>query len=764
MKISQNFTKTTYESPADETSCNAQLLIRAGYINKTMPGVYSYMPLGLKMLNKIENIVRKNMNSIGGQEILMNSLHPKDWWIKANRWDNVDILFKLKSQTNNEYALACSHEEQVVPIASSYFKSYKDLPDYSKLLFSYTKDESLEYTKREAVHFIIYNPKTNKYLLTDFGDNLNPNFHPIGGGMYEGETIIQTAKREMLEETGFDFDMLTNWQYIGRVQNQYKGVRYNQKGNNYNLISHLIFVSTDQINDQFNDVDNDFFISKWFSFKELDGKVLLGFQKVIESHISDNLHATFPLCIYQIQTKFRDELRAKSGLLRGREFRMKDMYDFHTNKESQDAYYELVKQTYHKIYSELGLKSYATTASGGIFTTNISHEFQVECSAGEDWVYKDSVSGEVFNEEMAPCEAPVFDLRNEEMKPKQDIELVDVVGVEALCKALNISVERTTKTILYEDYKGNLIVAVVRGDRTINEAKLTNIVGTHIKLASEETILKFTKSKIGYAGVVNLPVNTKVFWDKSCQYLHNFETGTNKTGYHTINVCFGRDLNYPDAFFDITEVQEGDINPNTKTKYDKLKTAEVGNIFKLDDKYTKAFGVTYTDQDNKPKTPLMNCHGIGTSRCMAIIAELYSDEKGLKLPKQVAPFEIYLVTQSDKDPEVNQKIMNLAEGIYSGKLKLIQNSHSKYQLLDTENTVELLAFAKDNSDFAVSDLAIHEEVLWDDRTQKTTLGEKLKDAELIGLPIILVITKRSLENGGIELIIRSTGEKQILKV
>ena len=130
MKLSQNFTKTIREPPSDETSKNAQLLIRAGYIHKTMAGVYSYLPLGLRMINKIENIVRQNLNAIGGQEILMNSLHPKEWWLKANRWDSVDILFKLNSQTKTEYALACSHEEQVTPIVQQFVNSWKDLPEY----------------------------------------------------------------------------------------------------------------------------------------------------------------------------------------------------------------------------------------------------------------------------------------------------------------------------------------------------------------------------------------------------------------------------------------------------------------------------------------------------------------------------------------------------------------------------------------------------------------------------------------------------------
>ena len=627
MKLSQNFTKTTREVLADETSKNAQLLIRAGYVHKAMPGVYAYLPLGLRMLNKIENIVRKNMNSIGGQEILMNSLHPKEWWLKASRWDNVDILFKLNSQTNNEYALACSHEEQVVPIASSFIQSYKDLPEYS--------------------------PSRHSELVSE-SPNLEAKF-----------TDIQ-----------------------------------------------------------------------------------------------------FPLVTYQIQTKFRDEIRAKSGLLRGREFRMKDMYDFHTTKESQDSYYELVKETYHKVYSELGLKSYATTASGGIFTTNISHEFQVECEAGEDWIYKDKISGEVYNEEMAPCLANKVDYTNEAEKPKQDHLLEGVIGVDALCKEFGIENTRTTKTIFYQTPKGQLVAAVVRGDRNVNEAKLQNVSKQMLTLATEANVIEQTGAKIGYAGVINLDSKIEIYYDSSCEFLKNFETGTNWTGYHTTNVCFGRDVALPIRFYDISEVQEGDKNPMTGGGYDKLKTAEVGNIFKLDDKYTKAFGTTYLDKDGKPQTPLMNCHGIGTSRCMAIIAELYSDEKGLKLPSQVAPFEIHLVTHiNPKDEaEINDRIMEIANKIYEGEIRMVKTISGKTKLLDTTDINQVLEFAKEDSSFSINNLGSSNEILWDDRSGKISIGEKLKDADLIGCPTQIIISKRSLENGGVEVVDRSTGENRVARV
>jgi prolyl-tRNA synthetase len=464
MKLSQNFTKTIREAPADETAKNAQLLIRAGYVHKTMAGVYSYLPLGLRMINKIENIVRKNLDAIGGQEILMNSLHPKEWWDKTDRWNTVDVLFKIQSQTDKEYALAPTHEEQITPILKQYINSWKDLPDYS--------------------------PKLGQ----------------------------------------------------------------------------------------------------------------------------------FPLCVYQIQTKFRDELRSKSGVMRGREFRMKDMYDVHTNKESQSAYFQLVTETYHKIYNQLGLKSYAVDASGGSFSDKFSREFQVICKAGED--------------------------------------------------------------------------------------------------------------KIAYSESTGFSCNVEILEDIQKNWA---------------NLNYGYD--YP-------------------TDIKIAVSAEVGNIFDLGQKWIKAFDVNYVDTNNQKAYPYMGCHGIGTSRTMGVIAEIYSDEKGLKLPAQVAPFEIHLITGINEkdDAEINAKILDIANQIYSGELKLIKTPRGKYILLDMTNTTQLLQLAKEDSTFDLSQLSKSDEILWDDRGGKTSIGEKLKDADLIGCPIQIVVSKKSLENGGLEVIVRENGESIMMKI
>ena len=423
MRLSQSFLKTTKDVAAEETSLNAQLLIKAGFVHKTMAGVYAYLPLGLRVLNKIEDIVRKHMNSIGGQELLLNSLHPKQWWDTTNRWDEVDVLFKLNSQTEQEYGLAPTHEEQISPLISQFITSYKDLPDYDS--------------------------ETNQ----------------------------------------------------------------------------------------------------------------------------------FPLAVYQIQTKFRDELRSKAGLMRGREFRMKDLYDFHRTKESQAAYFEKMTETYLEIYKEMGLEAYAVDASGGDFSDKFSREFQVVCEAGEDVIKFSPSTGFASNEE---------------------------VYAEAVAKL--------------------------------------DVVPEDIKTA---------------------------------------------------------------------------------------KSAEVGNIFDLGDKWTRAFEITYQGEDNQPHYPTMGCHGIGTSRCLGVIAENNNDAAGLIWPENVAPFQYHLVTHTNpKDETSKAKIDELAKRIYAGEVTLGEHTP------------------------AAGDM------LWDDRD--TGMGAKLKDADLIGCPHQLILSPRTLQDGEIEYKSRATGESMRL--
>jgi prolyl-tRNA synthetase/ADP-ribose pyrophosphatase YjhB (NUDIX family) len=555
----------------------------------------------------------------------MNSLHPKEWWVTTNRWENVDILFKVKSQTDKEYAIACSHEEQVTPILSTYINSWKDLVEYKPYIFEKDiRDKNITIQKplRTCLHQIIYCKTTDKYLVIDNKISNSCSlfdYYPVGGGIEVGESHVEALHREFEEETGQSSSKIISTKYIGDVHQQFPVPNMEGKFEavNKNVISSIYYVEVENFEDGFMEeslADLEKEITKWIDLEELRNNILPGFEFAFFNYENITNEISYPTSVYQIQTKFRDELRSKSGVMRGREFRMKDMYDFHRTKESADSYYELVKETYHKIYEEMGLKAYAVHASGGIFTSNDSHEFQVICEAGEDEIFYDEKTGYAINS-----------------------EIID--GMKAAGQAIP---EKLTKAI----------------------------------------------------------------------------------------------------------------------------SAEVGNIFKLDDKYTMAFGLTYTDKDNKPQYPIMNCHGIGTSRTMGVLCEIYSDEKGLKLPAAVAPFEIHLITGINEkdDAEINYKINDLANRIYNGELKLIKTPRGKYILLDTTDTTQLLQLAKEDSTFDLSQLSKSDEILWDDRGGKISIGEKLKDADLIGCPTQIIISKKSLENGGLELIDRASGEKFVIQI
>lgn len=613
MKLSQNFTKTIRQAPADETAKNAQLLIRAGYIHKAMPGVYAMLPLGLKTLRKIESIIRDGMDSIGCQETLMSNLQPKDWWIQVdNRWETIDILFHVPSQTKTEYALSQSNEEQVTLIAKNYLNSYKDVPD------------------------------TNK-----------------------------------------------------------------------------------------------------------TGKVL---------------------AIYQIHTKFRDELRAKAGLMRGREFRMKDMYDFHLTQESQDAFYEIAKNKYSEIYKSLGLEAYCTRASGGSFS-KFSHEFQVITEAGEDWLvcWSDGSKDNLEISKGRPINTNK--ISNATIKLRENLS-ENIKSAKEHAENSNLGKDRILKCVLFESKNGDLLGVSIRGDLNINEELLRlALEGTKYEgieftecqnLESVGTIRgRFTSVK-EYQSNIKKPI----LWifDKS------IEGACAMVSSLWENVDVVRDCVEPLKYDYLCEVKVGFVRDDNEDVVceDVLRSAEAGNIFKLGTKWTKetALNLTIQDQNNKQIHPLMGCYGIGVTRCMGLLAEIYSDEKGLKLPVAVAPFEIHLITGiNEKDAaEINARILDIANRIYDGELKLIKTSRGKYTLLDTTNTTQLLALAKEDSTFDLSQLSKSDEILWDDRGGKTSIGEKLKDADLIGCPIQIVISKKSLENGGLELIVRETSEKLTLVV
>ena len=557
MRLTQLFTKTSKTAPADETAQNAKLLIQAGFIHKEMAGVYAYLPLGKRVLDNIAQIVREEMNAVGGQEVQMTVLQPRELFERTNRWDDkvVDNWFKTKLANGTDLGMGLTHEEPIVDALKDFVGSYKDLP----------------------------------------------------------------------------------------------------------------------------------------------------------------------VSVYQIQSKFRNELRAKSGLLRGREFVMKDMYSFARSQEEHAQIYEQVAAAYARVYERLGLGdiTYRTYADGGYFTDKFSDEFQTRSDIGEDLVFHAPDTDLYFNQEVAPSRIAEANPQQEAAALKE-VEGAGIVGVDALLKHLQITIKQSTKTLFYVTDAGQLIAAALRSDYDVNEIKLAKAVSCKsVKLADEVLVKQRTGAELGYAGLLNLPADISVYCDDSLEDLCNFETGANKTNYHAVNVNFGRDVSKPEHFYDFKEAKEGDLHPETGKPYEVFKACEVGNIFPLESKYTDALDVYYTDESGQQQSIIMGCYGIGISRVMGLIAELFADDKGLVWPANIAPAQIYLARIGD-DPEV------------------VKQADELYDLLTSNGTL----------------------VLYDDRDIRP--GQKFADADLMGIPYRVVISPKLVASSTLEIKIRTADEAEIL--
>jgi prolyl-tRNA synthetase len=554
MRVSQSFTKTLKNAPADEVAKNAKLLIRAGYVHKELAGVYAYLPLGWRVIEKIKQVVREEMDATGSSELLMSSLQASDVWEKTNRWDDavVDNWFKTKLLNGTVLGVGLTHEEPIVDAARPYISSYKDLPK----------------------------------------------------------------------------------------------------------------------------------------------------------------------SVYQIGTKFRNEKRAKSGVLRGREFIMKDLYTFSKDQDQHEQMYETIASAYHKVYERLGIGelTHRVKADGGIFTKRYSDEFQTLSPIGEDTIYHVPETDIYFNQEVAPSQATTLEQPTEQLA-MEERHTPGVVGVQQLSKTLGVPVERTVKTMLYI-IDGVVTAVAVRGDYSVNDIKLRKALNAKIvMLADEETIRSTTNAEIGYAGLINLPESVQVVVDDSVQPLVNFELGANRTDYHNVNVNWGRDLPLPEVFYDVKEAKEGDIHPESSKVYEVETAVEVGNIFPLETKYPDALDVFYTDENGNRQSVVMGSYGIGVSRLMGVIAEHFSDEKGLIWPENIAPYKVYLVS-------IGEKGTAEADSIYE----------------------ELTAAGV--------------EVLYDDRDARP--GDKFADSELLGIPYRVTISDRGVTAGEYEYTVRNSGEMSML--
>ncbi|OGG01902.1 proline--tRNA ligase [Candidatus Gottesmanbacteria bacterium RBG_16_52_11] len=540
-------------------SKNATLLQKAGFIDQTMAGVYAFLPLGWRVLTKIEQIVREEMDRIG-VEVFMPAIVPTKLWETTGRLETVDVLMKAVPanasaalKNDAEYVLSSTHEEVVTPLVMKFNRSYRD----------------------------------------------------------------------------------------------------------------------------------------------------------------------FPFAVYQIQTKFRSEPRAKSGLLRCREFRMKDLYSFHVSEADLKKYYEIVKKAYLEVFRRLGLgdDTVVVLASGGDFTKDYSHEFQTRCDTGEDTVFRVPSSEVAFNREVAPAKAPPVTYRDTDMLPRKDVEGKGIIGVDELARFLKIPVEKTTKTLIFKADDGQIIVAAVRGGYDVSEVKLAKAAGVKsLRLTDPETVKQITGAQTGYAGILNLPDTVRVFIDESVGNRRNFETGANRTDFHSTNVNFGRDLPEPGRFYDIKVARPGDLFPDTGEPYEVFQACEVGNIFPLNTKFSTAFGYLFTDESGSTHPVYMGSYGIGTSRVMGVIVEKFSDDRGLVWPRAVAPFAAHLITLKGAEKRGAQVYREL-----------------------TDSGIE---------------------ILWDDREESA--GVKFSDADLLGIPYRLVVSPKTGEL--VEIKLRTSSASELLSL
>ncbi len=553
MRASQYFLPTLKEAPSEAEVPSHIFLVRGGFIRQLAAGLYEYLPLGLRVLKKIENIIRKHMDDAGALEVLLPILTPAELWQETGRWDVYGKeLFRVEDRKGRLFALGPTHEETITDLVRKNIRSYKDLPK---------------------------------------------NF-------------------------------------------------------------------------------------------------------------------------YQIQTKFRDEARPRYGLIRGREFIMKDAYSFDVSEEMAVKSYEIMKETYNKIFSELGLDYLMVEADTGAIGGKYSHEFVVKAANGEAHIVYCENCGYAANVEAAKYEFELDKLPPEEEKPLEKVHTPNVSSVEDVAKFLGVSPKKIVKTLIYILSDGTAVAVLIRGDRELNETKLINYFNVNdARLATSEELEKMGLVE-GFVGPIGLDL--PVYADVSVQDLHNFVVGANEKDYHYINVNIPRDFK-PIEFVDFSTAREGDPCPNCKAPLKETTGLEVGHIFLLGTKYSDAMKAYFVDKDGKEKPIVMGCYGIGVSRLMAAAVEQNHDENGIIWPESIAPFKLQILALNMKD----EKIKEVAENIYK-KAK--------------EKGIE---------------------VLFDDR--EMSAGAKFKDADLIGIPHRIVVGK-GVKNNVVEYQHRAKKEKEEIPI
>jgi prolyl-tRNA synthetase len=553
MLYSKLLVPTMKDDPAEAEVISHRLMVRAGMIRKLAAGIYTYLPLGLRVIRKVSEIIRSEMDAAGAQEILMPAVQPSELWVESGRWDYYGKeLLRLKDRHDREFCIGPTHEEVVTDLVRREVKSYRQLP----------------------------------------------------------------------------------------------------------------------------------------------------------------------MNLYQIQTKFRDEIRPRFGLMRGREFIMKDAYSFHKDMASAESEYWNMYETYKRIFTRCGLNFKAVEADPGNIGGSFSHEFMVLAETGEDFIASCDACEFAANVEKAPCPAPGA----RPASAVKDLERVATPGkktVEEVAAFMGVGSENLVKTLIYRA-DSEVVAVLVRGDHEINEIKLKNLLGaSEVALADKETVERVTDAPSGFAGPVGLK-GLRVLADNAVSGMSDFITGGNEADTHLRNVNLGRDFN-ADFFADIRKAAAGDPCPKCGSgKIEIFKGIEVGHIFMLGTKYSQAMGCTFLDEDGSVKPMIMGCYGIGVGRTAAAAIEQNNDEFGIKWPMPLAPFKVIVLPLNVND----RPVMETAEAIY--------------------NSLE----------------AMGHEVLMDDRDLRA--GFKFKDADLIGIPVIVVVGEKNLAQGQVEIKLRWT--KEVLRV
>ena len=544
MRVSQFFISTIKEAPSEAELPSHRLMLRAGYIRKLASGLYTWMPLGLRVLRKVEAVVREEMNKSGGIELLMPAVQPAELWQETGRWEVFGPqMLKIKDRHNNQFCFGPTHEEVITDIARREVKSYRQLP----------------------------------------------------------------------------------------------------------------------------------------------------------------------LNFYQIQTKFRDEVRPRFGVMRAREFMMKDAYSFHANFESLEQTYQVMYETYTRIFTRLGLQFRAVAADTGAIGGSGSHEFHVLADSGEDALAYCPTSDYAANVELAEALAPATP-RRVATEAMHNVDTPKQTTCEDVAALLGIPLQRTVKLIALMA-QDKLHILLLRGDHSLNEVKVGKLEGmADFRFAREDEIRAFFNCPPGFLGPIGIVRDqVRVIADRSVACMSDFVTGANLPKFHTAGVNWGRDLPEPDVIADVRNVVTGDTSPDGKGTLEICRGIEVGHIFQLRTKYSEALDATYLDENGKAQVMEMGCYGIGVSRIVAAAIEQNFDERGIMIPAGMAPFQVAIAPIGIKK---SKAVRAAAEQLYA----------------------ELTA--------------VGIEVLLDDRDERP--GVMFADLELIGIPHRIVIGDRGLKEGKVE--------------